>query len=730
MLRSLRAGFLGITNRRLIKITAIISFIYLVVLAAHLIIIALFSGTYIQTYAADGTFQLYNPLRRLFDGQTIGKDFPFFHGVGVPILHYPFFILFGHNLFAAETAKWLVTPVLFFVTSLLFFAAYFKNVKKTLISTAVFSLFAFQFINVVFPGNSLVGVRTTFPVLAGAFMLWRPVLMIRIRSLPFSFYKPVLFLLLALAVACGTEQGLAAITAYGILEFIKYARSTLQIRRWLMLFLGDMLAIAATVFLVITILTTGHPLQALHYALIDIPKDQGWYFGAPPNEFLSIDSLSLLVDKYFLPMGGTILLGLGLLYFVMKRSLIKPDKSYVAQYYILYGLIVFVVGISGYFAPSAQLIPLHRVLALFMAAILFEQWVFGKSKNKNIIASNSTRYVLLAITAVILLYATVITAHDTTRFQIINILKLSKHARNNQLDTGSLSAQWQKRVTRFQPFLQDNPSLWSTYTSVYDSVNGTLSSSRGGEDYIIHALGKERRESYEKDFINQRPSYVITLKPTYFRYEEWLWIRHWSFYKQLFENYEIVADNDAHVLWKYQVGRQKAHVVPINLRNDQNGEIKMTFPKSSKVQLYEINVSYKAHGAMPTLNKFPRYMIRIESSEIQRFDISLPAYQTTWSFPVVVAPGQTSITLRPYTTGITVASTFNIQSAVMRPVELVGNNDYIFYDSYCSFGGMLDYDDMHEMMRCKLSNLTIEHYKKFRPSELFTTHAQNRGKLR
>ena len=42
-----------------------------------------------DSYGANGTFQLYNPLRRLLDGEALARDFSFFHGVGVPLLHFP-----------------------------------------------------------------------------------------------------------------------------------------------------------------------------------------------------------------------------------------------------------------------------------------------------------------------------------------------------------------------------------------------------------------------------------------------------------------------------------------------------------------------------------------------------------------------------------------------------------------------------------------------------------------
>jgi len=35
-------------------------------------------------------------------GQIAGQDFQFFHGLGVPFLHYPLFALLGKTFYSAE----------------------------------------------------------------------------------------------------------------------------------------------------------------------------------------------------------------------------------------------------------------------------------------------------------------------------------------------------------------------------------------------------------------------------------------------------------------------------------------------------------------------------------------------------------------------------------------------------------------------------------------------------
>src|SRR5262245_35980773 len=59
----------------------------------------------------DGPFQLYNALRRIAAGQHGGADFQFFHGIGLPYLHYLPFRLLGGGFTGSELARQLVTAL-------------------------------------------------------------------------------------------------------------------------------------------------------------------------------------------------------------------------------------------------------------------------------------------------------------------------------------------------------------------------------------------------------------------------------------------------------------------------------------------------------------------------------------------------------------------------------------------------------------------------------------------
>ena len=113
-----------ITLKQALLFTAVfVSIAHLLVFVGYAVFAALGNGLAMDSYAANGTFQLYNPLRRLLDGEVLARDFPFFHGVGVPLLHFPLFYVMGHNLFAVEAAKLLLSLLLFLISSFLLFWA-------------------------------------------------------------------------------------------------------------------------------------------------------------------------------------------------------------------------------------------------------------------------------------------------------------------------------------------------------------------------------------------------------------------------------------------------------------------------------------------------------------------------------------------------------------------------------------------------------------------------------
>src|ERR1035441_6918571 len=153
-------------------------------------------------YPDNGPFQVFDPLRRIAAGQVGGRDFMFFHGIGLPYLHYPLFALFGgKTLIASELSRQLTSFALFVLTLGAFVRITMRRAPQRWIGAAL----AVMFMEVLFPwgaapGHSLVSARSAMPIFAFA------ALQLPIGERPKAMLAG---LCVALSLVCGTEHGVA-----------------------------------------------------------------------------------------------------------------------------------------------------------------------------------------------------------------------------------------------------------------------------------------------------------------------------------------------------------------------------------------------------------------------------------------------------------------------------------------------------------------------------------------
>lgn len=639
-------------------------------------------GTAMDTYPTNGTFQLYNPLMRLAQGQIPGHDFPFFHGVGVPLLHFPTFMLLGHNVFAAETSKFFVTFLLFMVGSWAFFYAFFRDHKKAIIATAVIcAIGPYVAVDTYYPGNAVLGVRTAFPLLVAAAVVWETSRTLRItKRLSLAYNDIAALILLALAFQFGTEQGLAAMAAFFLLKLVPIFKAK-QKKPALVHFGALLLLGTATTIGLLAVSTRGHIFEALSYALVSIPNDQGWYFGVPPNYFISWEAIQAITfASEAIVLYVAIIAGLALSFIAKKSNLLTPLQQRAVLFLIAYGVIVFIVSATGYYAPATHLIPLQRgMLLVSIAAIVLFAFHFIQQKRMWFYVG----LVLLAGLGSIITLDIRDRSVAVSKNDVKALLHTAKQARQKD-DYFVLSQRWLDATNSFMPLIPKDATLWSTYTSVYDSLHGTLNPSKGGEDYIIHALGDERRNAYNQQFIHDRPDYVITMRPSFFSYEEWLWSGHWAFYKQLFTNYELIAHNRSHVLWKLKTDASAVpDSAPQSASKTANNSFTLPGNPTDRPIVYEVSVNYTASSnlGLSRLDKLGRYFIDIKNTDIMHCPVSLPSDKTNWTFPVAVAPYQQNVSLTASTPGPLITSSLAIHDITYKRIPVDQTNDFVFIDN-------------------------------------------------
>lgn len=633
--------------------------IALSVLTFSIAIAALNSALLFDGFAANGAFQLMNPLRRLAAGEFIGHDFNFFHGVGVPLLHVPFYYLFGQGLFGSEIARWIVSPSVFLLSAFCFFYVFKKRFLFALtaaVATTVLAMHIMPFL--VLPLTSLLGVRSVVPVLLLAVMLKQASLK---RSLlprhpllkHISLYEVLVSVLLALGLVCGTEFGVAAILGFFIASTL-YATeaSSLRERLYSSIRVVGLLAVATLVFL--TIITGGTPLQPLRFALNEIPVDQFWYFGVPPNNFLHSGNIVTVIlhDGRLLVMLAMALIASILVY---RVHCLRTER--VACQAFIYGLLAgafAMVSMLGYFhnSEASALARMALLVGIASVVLLVGRWrkpvrfslEWGRRKQRlrftpdHALRLLGAAFIVFAIVSGVCfikdtkkeydIYGTLaktkryalgqdrnllgpvwhgvdeavmpIIQHDNT-IEIANVTdgqydhgvsrsvpeaivlpgKHSEFVRPGQLvyfakagrqiiksvqprENGQLTIRLESTAPRLDPkfdgapakliiaedFDRNDRKVWLLYSGLLEAEMKTFNPTPQGYDYIIHALGPERRTEYVQDFKTQKPEFVLTLSKPYFRYEEWVQNAHWDFYSLLDQNYEVVKETAIYVVWK------------------------------------------------------------------------------------------------------------------------------------------------------------------------------------
>jgi len=446
---------------------------------------------------------------------------------------------------------------------------------------------------------------------------------------------------------------------------------------------------ALFLFLLLSLITAAHPLTPIKY-LMAASKDQAWYFGTDPQAFLNWhDILSQLTRTFLLYAYGITALLVATILILRKLNSISNKHLLVAIFMLTYGIIAFIVpALGGYFSP-AQAIPLVRavalILTLFALTAPFNKWFSRKRKtkiNNKIIVSRATLiagFIIYAAFATFNGGAYLYHARHLRPIQLLKMARVDVHSDDYQI----ASPGWKAAIDSFSfAFKDKRVQVWSTYESLYESQAGRLQPSSQGHDYIIHALGPERRNNYESQFINSKPGFAITLKQSYFPFEEWLWSRHWTMYRDILLNYSLVKSNSSHYLWEYNSGTSKPPESPWKkLKVVGSGPTTLPPPADVDTAIFEIKIDYKASAVLPLTNNLPRYLVKLENSGTT-YDISLPPYETSWQFPVSYFKEKGVIGLRPTVDGI-FPGKLTITSIQYRRMDISNANAKIFTEDYC-----------------------------------------------
>lgn len=542
--------------------------------------------------------------------------------------------MLGGTFIASELTRQLVSSVLYPLSVLLFFRFFIRDWTRTLAWAAMVmaASIVLGMTSVLIAVNSLAGVRSTLPMLF-------PIV------LSFPVPRPVRItfagLTLGGALVLGTEQGLAVAVALAVVTVIVAWGSN---RR------AEWLTDAATI-IAIGIVTLAGALvamgglngmrAALDYNFRLVPLDQFWYFGAPPNPFLSTWSVvpRMLEEVPRIPIA--LLAGVAVLIgnvWLLRREVNRPREREQFAFTVLasYG-VISCASLLGSFVP-VYVQPLLRVL-LLLVAVSLDRVLFS------VRPPGVRRAIAVAAPALMIVVL--------VQSGFMTVVRLVPHVIREHLLGGQgamFSGIWPATIIASQGFLDAHrgpggrpPTLWSTYAGLLEARNGLFQPST---DRIIHALGPAGRAKYVSDFVRARPEVVQTVSPRYREYEAWIESMSWDFYAELLRQYDVFGETPWSLMWERRNTPLApplfvwSTTVPVGADSVQLPTVPVV-ANAPPVVLLQVELAYRTRNPwhlLPIVGSLPRYLVRARGA-IQRDAVSIDPYTTTTRFPIVVTRG-------------------------------------------------------------------------------------------
>lgn len=322
----------------------------------------------------DGAFQLFFPLKRMEAGEWPGRDFFYFHGQFIPLIIYPVFKFFGGDFFASQFSAKLVDLLLPFGYFLIFYWLGLRGNRLVLawlilIGLLVTNRFAFGTQNPI-EGVHVYAIRSIVPFLYISYLASRMASSQYREDFAHRFYRSILFVQVAafvLSFYLGSEQ------AFYLLLSILFANALVLRARPMRLALASIaLVLMSMAALMMTNTLLFGSQQPLTY-LLDISRNQTWFYGSYPNEFLhSPLDFSRPNSSTFKVSAKLVvsLLGVPVLWAVTWLSTRPADRGFF--FFALIGGVYGLLGLTSLFASySGEQYADSAIKVILICSIIF-----------------------------------------------------------------------------------------------------------------------------------------------------------------------------------------------------------------------------------------------------------------------------------------------------------------------------------------------------------------------
>lgn len=558
---------------------AIISFLF------FFIFFSLEKSLDVPIFHIDGAYQTASSLYRISAGYHPGSDFFPYLGIAINYLLFPIYYFSGENLAASQFSAQLVTQVAGSFSIGLIFSLMFKESKKStailvgcigqasllLMSQSFSSILPDPFWFSITTGNSLRPLRAIVPYV---------VVVLLLAALHLAYSKKFILLasiIFSVALLWSNDFAIPSAIMYALILVYLFRNLKVLNGRDLVLSLGFGFFLWC---LLISIITAGRPFDFLAYNLLDVAKDQWWYFAPYSSHFRVFSIKDLFNLATFDLIFSLFVMGCISIFALKNNDLRRLLLAWIGFVLFAGGLTASIGGhIDSYFNAFifwAGVTTLFFLIGLVGSA-------YSKRCDSMSLPSKSILHILLEILILLLGLGLVMCQ--------LNSYLLAKKTRaqdNAKIYIKELGGYLSKDFSDYVDFARNNKSsvVLEEYWGIFSAINKSFSS--WPVDSVIHALGAMRGRA--KDSIRDADLVVTTRYKLSTDWQPWNLSQNYWFYDELFKNWEIVTQSPTTIIWKRAERVNNSHIVPSTI--GAHGELRINVPKSG---FYKIELRYKLH---------------------------------------------------------------------------------------------------------------------------------------
>lgn len=544
----------GYSRLRKINKEAWIFFFEIILLVLICIMHSFSAGHYANFIPINGTFQNFNPVRRLLSGQVPYKDFQDYLGMGHLYVGSIVTTLYGGDYQGSLQAFSFLTFGSLAILSLMVSMAV---VRRKEVAGAVTDIFLIIFlVEPLFYKNAISGINEILSALEYALGTGNSARFIRGMILPIAcfflyigyiiykrcfftrlFKYKELFLYVGIGIVAGfsfawsNDYGVSCWLCLLIMSFwlaVCRERNFQKAIRSLLIATGSSLI---SLFITVEVVTLGHFRQWFS-SVFGSGGYQSWYYNSSKSYYLYDVDFSYIM---------LIQAGLAVVYLI-KLFKAKGSMAACRRYGILAltNMVCF-CAVNEYKILSGGSSREVALSVLFLNIIIeMGGFIVDSVDHEKVVQT-------LLIAASILGIAWVIsTAKDESIFKFMT----DKEGEYIEALGGNLT-RLGNDLLKTETYL-NGEKFFATYASAQEVVNGTFQPS--GTDYIIHVLGDRQRENYLEAFENGDFKYTATIREEYTDWESWAKIANWFFYRKLYQNWHPVYANTYELYWARNEG--------------------------------------------------------------------------------------------------------------------------------------------------------------------------------